>query len=97
MSLHCVFLRIGPLVGDAIRDVSIDMLDFGDLWLRWECDELYITDVRGFISPRGSDSNTPYLGQDDFDAGCCSQWLGVGRLVSIICCPHGNMCYIVNG
>ena len=40
MSLHCVFLRIGPLVSDFVRNVSIDMLDLGDLWFRWERNEL---------------------------------------------------------
>ena len=30
MSLHRVFLRIGPMVSDFVRDVSVEMLDLGD-------------------------------------------------------------------
>ena len=76
ISLHCVFLRIFPLVSDIVRDVSVDILDFGDLWLRWERNELYIVDVHGFVSHRGLGSNRSYLGQDNFDTGCCSQLAG---------------------
>ena len=76
MSLHRVLLRIGPLVSDAVRDVSVDMLDLGDLWLRWERDELYITDVHGFIPPHGSGSNRSYLGLAQGDTGRYSQLSG---------------------
>ena len=65
-----------PLVSDFVRNVSIDMLDLGDLWLRWERDELYITDVHGFISPRGSGSDRSYLGQGNLDTGRYSQLAG---------------------
>ena len=61
------------MVHDAVRDVSVDMLDLDDLWLRWELDELYIADVHGFISPHGSRSNRSYLGQGNFDTGRYSQ------------------------
>ena len=67
-------------VGDVVSDVSVDMLDFGDLWLRWECDELYIVDIHGFITQCGPGSKASYLGQDDFNLGCCSQ-LAVHRVV----------------
>ena len=64
------------MVSDTIRDVSVDMLDLGNLWLRWERDELYIADVHGFISPRGSGSDRSYLGQGNLDTGRYSQLAG---------------------
>ena len=76
MSLHRLFLRIGPLVSDFVRDVSVDMLDLGDLWLRWERDELYIADARGVISPRGSGSDRSYLGLAQGSVGSVLQMAG---------------------
>jgi len=81
MSLNRVFLRICPLVSDFARNVSVDMLDLGDLWLCWERGELYITDVHGFISFRGSGSDISYLGLAQGDTGRTSQLAG-RRLVS---------------
>ena len=81
MSLHHVFLRIGLMVSDVIRDLSVNMLDLGDLWFCWERDELYIADVHGFISPRGSGSDMSYLGLAQGDTGRTSQLAG-RRLVS---------------
>ena len=46
-SLHRVFLRLGHVVGSAIREVSVDVLDFSDLWLHWECDHLHTVDSDG--------------------------------------------------
>ena len=98
ISFHHVFLRTGPLVGDAIRDVFVDILDFGDLWLRWGHDELYIADFHGFISPRGSGSNASHLGQlMIWVLVTVLNCLGIGRLIGIICWPHVNMCYFMNG
>ena len=58
------------------------MLDLGDLWLRWERDELYIVDVHGFISPRGSGSDRSYLGFVQGGAGSVLQLAGHGLLDS---------------
>ena len=97
MSLHHVFLRIGLMVSDVIRDLSVDMLDLGDLWFCWERDELYIADVHGFISPRGSGSDRSYLGQGNLDTGWYSQLAGRSWCLGMSCLPRGSMCYFVSG
>ena len=73
MSLHRGFLRIGPVVGDAVRDLSIDVLDFSDLWLRWEHGDFYTVGINSFVTQHGSGSVASDLGQDDFDLGRYTQ------------------------
>ena len=101
MSLHPVLLRIGPLVSDAVRDVSVDMLDLGDLWLRWERDEFSIGDVifMGPYPPVVQAPTGPILGLDRvvWILVAILSWLDTGRCLGMSCCSRVSMCYFVSG
>ena len=96
MFLYRVFLGIGSMVSDAFRDVSVYMLDLGDLWLHCEPDELYIAGVHGFISLVVQTLTGPILGRVIWILVAILSWLGIGRCVGMSCWPRGSMCCFVS-